>query len=238
MAIILVIGCILLIYSFLVVVGKHTVSFIKPLTFIGSIMILISLIDMLGIFIYPSWVKTVMILGLCHCIVCMVYLWLYAKERTLERPDLIFVFGAGLIENRLSLSLKTRLNKAIELHHLYPDCPIIVSGGQGRNEWLSEAQAMKDYLILNHINTKMIWVEDMSTTTQENLVFSMKLYDLKNKKIALVSNQFHVYRTEKMARKLGLKGFGVPAYMRNIGTFAFYIREYLACVKAFIKQEI
>lgn len=238
MGILLIIGCILLIYSFLIVLGKHTISFLKPLIIIGVMMALISLLDILGIVVIPNLLKYLMVLIVCHAVVCIVCLWLYAKGRKLERPDIIFVFGAGLIENRLSLSLKTRLDKAIELHHMYPQCPIIVSGGQGRNEWLSEAEAMKDYLLSKHINEEVILVEDTSTTTQENLVFAMRLYPLRNKKIALVSNQFHVYRTEKMATKLGLNGFAVPAYMHHIGTFAFYIREYFACIKAFIKQEI
>ena len=175
-----------------------------------------------------------------HAIICVLILKSFSDSRKdlKDKIDLIFVFGAGLIQNRITLSLKKRLLKAIEIANKFPNAMIIVSGGQGKNEWLSEAEAMKKFLVENGIEEHRILLEDKSTSTQENLVYSMRLYDMKNKKVGLISNQFHVYRTEKMAKKLNIDGIAIPAYMRNIGTLAFYIREYLACIKAFLKKEI
>lgn len=230
----LIVGCILLSYGLAIILGKHQITFTNPILAMGFGFVLMALLDAY----IPSILKFIVLLFLFHAIICMMVISFKAKHATMQVPEIIFVFGAGLIENRLSRSLKVRLDHAYELALKYEKCPIIVSGGQGKNEWMSEAQAMKDYLVSLGINEERVLMEDKSKTTQENLVLSMRLYDLKNKKIALVSNQFHVYRTELMARKLGLDGFSSPAYLHHIGTFAFYIREYLACIKAFLKQEI
>lgn len=235
-----IISSLLFIYCLMIKIGHHTVSFNRYLAMIAAFLWIVSILDIFHICFIPFIFKLGINVLLLHGVVFVYYLYRFSKSRTeLQQDiDLIFVFGAGLIENRITLSLKQRLNKTIEIANKYPHCPIIVSGGQGKNEWLSEAEAMKNYLVKNEIDVNRILMEDKSTSTQENLVYSMKLYDMKNKKIVLISNQFHVYRIEKMALKLGLDGISLAAYMTNIGTLAFYIREYLACVKAFIKREI
>lgn len=239
MPFVLMTGIGLLIYCITIKLGHHTVSFNRYLFLLASLLCLVSLVDVFHIYDYPHWLEIMIFSGVVLMIIGTIYLMAYAKKRQHHsKPSLIFVFGAGLIENRISLSLKTRLDKAYELAYLYPTSRILVSGGQGKNELLSEAKAMKDYLVMKGIDEERILMEDKSTSTQENLVFSMKKYDLSCERIAFVSNQFHVFRIEKMAKKLGLHGFGVPSYMKNIGTLAFYIRECFACVKAILKREI
>ena len=234
------VSSLLLIYCLVIKIGHHTVSFNRYLAMISGSLWLCALLDLYKIIQLPMILKLGIILGVGYGIFFVTMLALFSKQRDQKHHDIdvIFVFGAGLIGNRITLSLKKRLQKAIELAYIYPDAPIIVSGGQGRHEATSEAKAMHDFLVNQGIDTKRILLEDKSTSTQENLVYALKLYPLKGKKIALISNQFHVYRTEKMARKLKLDGIGVPAYMNNIGTLAFYIREYFACIKAFLKREI
>ena len=235
-----IVSSILLIYCLLIKIGHHTVSFNRYLALLAGSLWMVSFLDLIHLYTLPLWMQYGIVFFVMHAFVCVCVLYFYAKKRnqTPKDIDLIFVFGAGLIQTRITLSLKKRLLKAKELASLFPNAMIIVSGGQGKNEAMSEAQAMEDYLVSLGVEKNRIHKEDQSTSTQENLVFSMDLYPLENKKIALISNQFHVYRTEKMARKLKLNGVGVPAYMSNIGTLAFYIREYLACVKAFLKREI
>jgi len=228
----------LLAYCLQIKIGKHRVSFSGFLWMESISMLLLCILDGLKVIDIPTVVEVLLCGCVIHLMMWVTYLHFYAKKTYTITPDLIFVFGAGLIENRISLSLKTRLNKAYELSLMYPKCPMIVSGGQGKNEWLSEAEAMKKYLIEKGVDESKIWLEDKSTTTWENLTFSMQLYDLKDKKIALVSNQFHMYRVEKMAKKLGLEGYGMVAHLHHMGAIAFYIREYFAFFKAVLKNEI
>lgn len=162
----------------------------------------------------------------------------HAKKKSEVTPDVIFVFGAGLFGKRLSLSLKTRLDQAVKLAELYKQSDIVVSGGQGPNELISEALAMQQYLIDKGIEAKRIYMEDQSTSTYENLSFSQKIYLFKNKKVALVSNQFHLYRAEKISHRLGIDGYGCAATLHSIACPVFYTREYFAYLKGWLNQEI
>ena len=91
-----------------------------------------------------------------------------------EKPDYVMVLGAGLRGSKLSLSLVDRLDTAIEFNRFYPDVKIIVSGGQGKGEDISEASAMKNYLVDNGVSEDLIICEDKSTNTYEKLLFTKK----------------------------------------------------------------
>ena len=68
------------------------------------------------------------------------------------------MLGAGIKGERVTLTLANRLNKAIEYHNANPESIIIVSGGQGRGEAISEAFAMKRYLVAHNIDeAKSTW---------------------------------------------------------------------------------
>ncbi len=152
--------------------------------------------------------------------------------------EVIVVFGAGLFQDVISRSLKVRLDKAYQLAIQCPLAIIIVTGGQGKNETVSEALAMADYLIQKGIASERIILEDQSTTSYENLVYALKKYDFRQQKTALVSNQFHLYRIEKLAKKLGIQGVGVSGYLHSVALPVFYTREYFALLKAYLTRKI
>ena len=103
-----------------------------------------------------------------------------------EKPDYVMVLGAGLRGSKLSLSLVDRLDTAIEFNRIYPDVKIIVSGGQGKGEDISEASAMKNYLVDNGVSEDLIICEDKSTNTYENFLFTVYIYmPLSHQKILL-----------------------------------------------------
>lgn len=160
------------------------------------------------------------------------------KKRLPSDIDIIFVFGAGLFGDRLSLSLKTRLDCAWQLAKRYPKAVIIVSGGQGPDEWQSEASAMKNYLVKRGVDAGRIIMEECSTSTYENLLYSSQIYAFEHQKTALVSNQFHIFRAEKIARRLGIEGYGAAAHLSSIALPVFYTREFFALLKGLLKREI
>lgn len=149
-----------------------------------------------------------------------------------KKINYVVIFGSGLIDgDKVSKLLSDRIDKAITIYNSLEEKPKIVpSGGQGKDEKISEAEAMKRYLIEKGIPKKDILLEDKSTTTKENLLFSKKLIEKQkgDKNIALVSNNYHIYRALRHARKIGLKCTGVG------GHTAFYywpcaiLREYIA----------
>ena len=89
--------------------------------------------------------------------------------------DAVIVLGAGINGDKVTYPLKVRLDKAIEYHKLNPDALIVVTGGQGFQETVTEAYAMEKYLVQNGVEASKIIKEEKATSTNENMRFSKKL---------------------------------------------------------------
>ena len=107
---------------------------------------------------------------------------------------------------------------------------IIPSGGQGSDERVSEARAMSDYLIAHGIPADHILLEDRSTTTRENLLYSRQIIDNRQSsgRVALVSSNYHIYRCLLLARDVGLKCTGIGADVALYFWPSALIREFIA----------
>ena len=129
-----------------------------------------------------------------------------------EGLDYIIVLGAQMKDSGPSLVLQFRLDTAIEYLENNPDTICIVSGGQGRNESAPEADGMKKYLLEHGISEERIIVENQSSNTIENILYSKKLINSEEASIGIVTNNFHVYRGLALARKQGLATtYGISA---------------------------
>ena len=116
--------------------------------------------------------------------------------------DYLIVLGAGLRGERPSLVLRNRINAAAKYLMENPDSKVVVSGGQGADELISEAEAMRRGLVELGISESRIIMEDKSTSTNENLTFS-KAYIPAGASVVIVTNKFHVYRACHLARECG-----------------------------------
>ena len=85
-----------------------------------------------------------------------------------DNIDTMIVLGAKVNGTEVSNTLKLRLDKAIEYYNKHKSVNIIVSGGQGNDENITEALAMKNYLISNGVNSNNIIEENKATTTLKN----------------------------------------------------------------------
>lgn len=146
--------------------------------------------------------------------------------------DFIIVHGAGLLEGqRVSPLLAGRLEKGIQVYEMSgKKAKIIVSGGQGDDEAISEAQAMKAYLLQHAVPESSIILEDRSRTTMENLKYSKKIMDslMKSYSCIFVTNDYHVFRAGTYARQIGLKAEGVGCKTAFYYWPNAFIREYIA----------
>ena len=71
---------------------------------------------------------------------------------------------------------------------------------------------MYEYLTQKGVAADRLLLEDQSTSTEENLRFSDEKYHLKDKKVGVISNNFHIYRAVKFARAAGYESVsGIPA---------------------------
>lgn len=152
----------------------------------------------------------------------------------------LIVLGAGLKGDIPSEVLKYRLNKAVKYFKENPDTIFIVSGGQGKDELISEAEAMEIYLSERGISIKNIIKEDKSTSTYENLKFSDKI--IKEKEItgdiAVMSNSFHMYRVKMISKKLNFPLKTVYAETPAIVFPNYMLREYFAFFNEYRKKEV
>jgi uncharacterized SAM-binding protein YcdF (DUF218 family) len=149
-----------------------------------------------------------------------------------ENATSMIILGAKLNGDQLSLSLKTRMDAALIYLHRNPSTQVVVSGGQGSDELVSEAEAMKDYLIKHQINTERIQVEAKSTSTFENIKFSKNL--LRGDRILLVSNDFHLLRAKMIAKRQGLMVDTLSAPTPKSVWLQLYAREYVAIIKSYL----
>ena len=151
------------------------------------------------------------------------FLWLYTANAiyaslcavipTFRKPAYIIVLGAALHGDKVSPILASRLDKAVQQYKRWgKDALFITSGGQGKNELVSEAVAMKQYMIDKYnIAADKIITETESTSTYENMLFSKKIIDKKLGKSRgiFVTNNFHVLRASMYATKVELNAVGV-----------------------------
>ena len=145
-----------------------------------------------------------------------------------DNIDTIIVLGAKVNGTEVSKTLKLRLDKDIEYYNKHKDINIIVSGGQGNNEDITEALAMKNYLVSNGVNINNIIEENKATTTLENIMYSKKILDNMNHKgkVLIVTSDYHLLRGRFIASMLGIENEGLCSISSISGRLYYMIREY------------
>jgi uncharacterized SAM-binding protein YcdF (DUF218 family) len=162
------------------------------------------------------------------------------RDTVTYKEDAIIVLGAGIKGNEMSATLKGRLDAAIAYTKKNPGVFLVLSGGQGPGESVTEAEAMKDYVLANapSIRFTQLIIENESTSTHENMVFAKKKLDERfapGYKVGFVTSDFHVLRSNVLASFAGMKGTThlhaeVPWYIVP----GAYLRECLALAKALV----
>jgi len=147
--------------------------------------------------------------------------------------DYAIVLGAGVNGDVPSLSLKNRLDAALEYAEEYPQSKLIVSGGQGPRENISEAECMRRWLEERGVEAERIIMEDKASSTEENLKFSQEIIEAQGGdpkgRVAIVTAEYHLCRAKTMAEELGMEPVGVAAHTTNpVLMVNYFIREALA----------
>lgn len=155
----------------------------------------------------PGWIKGICIGIFCAGLLlfCSVEGLILSRYHAQARPgaDYVIVLGAQWKATGPSEVLRRRLVRAADYLSGNPDTKVIVSGGQGDNEIMSEAAGMRDFLVTMGIEEERILVEDQSSNTYENLVYSGRLLDRQQDSVVIVTNNFHMFRALSIAEKQG-----------------------------------
>lgn len=132
-----------------------------------------------------------------------------------ESCEYIVVLGAMVRDYGPSPSLQDRIDAAYNYLAEHPEVIAIVSGGQGPDEPVSEAQCMYDTLTRMGIDPERIWLEDKAASTWENLQFTLDLVEEKTgirpTKLGIISSEYHMLRASMFAEAAGIESVGIPA---------------------------
>lgn len=137
-----------------------------------------------------------------------------------ESCDYVVVLGAKVRANGPSVALMERIYGARDYLQAHPEVIAIVSGGQGPDEPMTEAQAMYDELVKLGIDENRLWMEDQATSTWENLNFSLDLIEEKTgtrpDKIGIVSSEYHLFRASLFADACSVESVLIPAHTSRL----------------------
>lgn len=163
-------------------------------------------------------------------------------KHNLKKDDYAIVLGAGLDNGRVpNLILRERLDAAIKSEKENPIQYIVLSGGQGKDEYRPEAQAMSEYLQEKGIDKEKIIIEDKSKDTDENLKFSKEKIEEHSQKsitkvsVKIITTDYHAFRSSILAKKNGYVNFDNYS-SSEVWYFipSTYIREGFAVIKSII----
>lgn len=150
--------------------------------------------------------------------------------------DVGVVLGAYTNGYEPSPPLAARLRTALALYRQGYVRAIIVSGGQGENETVSEARSMKRFLVLNGVPEQVIYEERMSTNTWENLRHSRSIMRERGFQTAIIiTSDYHLPRALAVARMLGIEATGCGAASSR-GEFRAAVREVFAHIEYILRR--
>ncbi|WP_295157456.1 YdcF family protein [uncultured Ruminococcus sp.] len=160
-----------------------------------------------------------------------------AQENAPNNTELIVVLGCQVRGERPSRMLKRRLNTAYDAMQKHPDAICVVSGGKGSGENISEAEAMRRYLVEKGADESRIIMEDKSTSTFENIKFTFEITDKMGcgRDITIVTDGFHQYRASLIAKQEGaekITAYSAHTEPRYLPTF--WVREWLGLTYFYI----
>lgn len=165
-----------------------------------------------------------------------------AKTRTAGEADLMVIFGCQVKPWGPSILLQDRLDAALDYLEEHPDMTVVVTGGKGDDEHISEAQAMYDYLTEHGVDGNSIFLEDQSRNTWQNINYTLDLlreegHDTTSD-VLLVSSGFHLTRISMLwERAVGgtdmVSTLAAPVTHKPSAVKMFF-REPLALVKSFL----
>ena len=150
----------------------------------------------------PKWIswsyRIIVIIGFTSLLILESLVVSGMKGNKQEDYDYLIVLGAAVYGKYPSGVLNFRIEEAYEYLTDNQDTIAIVSGGQGSGEDISEALCMKNRLMELGIDESRIIMEDQSTSTNENLEFSLQKIPT-GSSVGIVTNNFHLYRSVKLA---------------------------------------
>ena len=156
----------------------------------------------------------------------------------IDEYEYVIVLGAGILCDRNLVNckpsqvLQKRLDKALELSQKSSNLKILVTG-DGRDEFYSETDTMKDYLLDSGLDSEKILIDPLGIDTRDSCKNAVVEFNIS--KAIVVTQNFHLNRAYYLCSDYGLKVLPVPAQDNLLSTKMFgYFREIGASWKAIL----
>ena len=153
-----------------------------------------------------------------------------------DAPVTVLVLGCQVRGTVPSRAMRQRLAAARRFLNEHPDAVCVLSGGQGEDEEIAEADCMFRELTAAGIAPERLYREDRSTSTRENFLYSQEI--IKNnglpETVVVVTNEYHQYRAGLIAGDLGIETYAVSA-PSGLGLLpTYWVREWFGIVYEWI----
>ena len=185
-----------------------------------------------------KWLNYLVLAGFIVGCGLMGFIGIYGKSETVTyEEDALIVLGAAVRGEIPSYPLYSRLEVAVAYHAKNPQAVIVVSGGQGYQEDITEALAMERHLLRRGVPQNKIIKEEQATSTYENFKYSKELLDDHFDhpyQVAIVTSDFHIFRARRVAGYFGYNPTHLPAPIQNYTIPNNYLRECAAVMRELV----
>lgn len=179
-------------------------------------------------------ILTGIIAALCIIFAAVISIFMVraANDPPKDENTTVVVLGCKVRNGAPSLMLKRRLDAAYDYLSAHDSVKVVVSGGKGDDEVISEAQCMMDYLEGRGIALERIFMEDRSVSTEENLRFSKKIIKENHlpEKITLITDNYHQLRAGMIAEANGIESYSISGKTSWYLLPTYWVREWFGII--------
>lgn len=185
-------------------------------------------------------VLTLILIGMLAFFILLGIVLAGSHDQVSGQPSVMIVLGCQVRPDGPSILLQDRIDEAAAYLLDHPEVTVVASGGQGPDEPMSEARAIRDALVEQGVEAERILREEASHNTVQNLRYSKALLEEAgidtSGGVLVVSNGFHLARVRMLAERCGFGQVSTLAAPESHlpSRLAMYIREPLALVKSFL----
>ncbi|WP_297004236.1 YdcF family protein [uncultured Corynebacterium sp.] len=174
-----------------------------------------------------------------------IYSVLYSRITRPDHADAVVVLGAGLRGTEPTPLLAARIDRGIAMlqelqdagKDAEPGVRLVLSGGQGADEEISEAEAMARYAERAGVPRSSMVLEDRSTTTGENLLNTKALLG-EDARLVVVTSNYHALRAAALTEQLGLRAQVIGSRTASYFVPAGFLREFVAVVTMYRRTNV
>ena len=185
-------------------------------------------------------VLTLILIGMLAFFILLGIVLAGSHDQVSGQPSVMIVLGCQVRPDGPSILLQDRIDEAAAYLLDHPEVTVVASGGQGPDEPMSEARAIRDALVEQGVEAERILLEVASHNTVQNLRYSKALLEEAgidtSGGVIVVSNGFHLARVRMLAERCGFGQVSTLAAPESHlpSRLMMYIREPLALVKSFL----